>query len=125
MWDLSGDMRFDVVTRSFLINASVVLFCFDLSRKSTFDSLPKFVKRAKELTNNGFKACLVGIKSDLEANVFASDITEYAAAIDAPYFAVNSYELSTVIYLMHNVAKLGFDVGEDDSVPLPGNCPCM
>ena len=126
LFDLSGDMRFDYVIRPFLMNAPVILFCFDLTRQSTFDSLPRYVKRAKELTTDGFEACLVGIKSDLETNVQQDDIMEFAATLDATYFSVNSFELSSVIYLMHTVAKIAMHAGpEEVTTQQPGYCPCM
>lgn len=127
MWDLSGDRRFDYVAHTFLKEAAVVMFCFDLNRSSTFDTVRDYVKFVNKYHSNYHIQCLVGVKSDLERNVSEQAARAYASSIGAKYYEINSKEESDVVFLLHSIANDGFELADAEEEGDTGQqqCPCM
>lgn len=97
IWDTSGQERFLSVLGNYLDQCNVVLLCFDLSRRDTFDNLPKWYNRCKALMK---PVLLVGCKHDVAGDVIPiDDIGAYAAKIQASYYPTSSKCNSGVIEL--------------------------
>lgn len=135
MWDISGDTRFAAVTPRFFRDSSFVLFCFDLSKLETFETLKEYVKKVDDMSGGkNYTRCVVGIKSDLSKLKNISNITSYCETIDANYHEVNTFIEPEVIFLMHSIAKDGvksgiFEYEDEDfleeNIIAERNCPCM
>lgn len=135
MWDCSGDKRFGAIIPRFLRDSKFVLFCFDLSRPETFESVKEYVKLVDSIMkNNPYTACVVGLKKDLEVPFPKKDVRDYAEMISASYYEVDASHESEVIFLMHSIAKDAVVGGnfivemseeEEEDIIVQRQCPCM
>lgn len=135
MWDCSGDKRFGAVIPRFLMDSKFVLFCFDLSRPETFESVKEYVKLVDSIIkNNPYTACVVGLKKDLEVPFPKKVVHDYAEMISASYYEVDASHESEVIFLMHSIAKDAVVGGnfivemteeEEEDIIVQRQCPCM
>lgn len=72
LWDTSGTERFNhlSLTQAYYRNAEGIIFCFDISSRSSFDSVSRTwmrqLKSVSNVTSQGHCCILVGTKSDLE-----------------------------------------------------------
>eukprot|EP01060_Flectonema_neradi_P016101 TRINITY_DN2269_c0_g3_i3.p1 TRINITY_DN2269_c0_g3~~TRINITY_DN2269_c0_g3_i3.p1 ORF type:complete len:234 (+),score=55.64 TRINITY_DN2269_c0_g3_i3:61-702(+) len=81
IWDTSGQERYLSVTRSYYRGAMGCLMVYDVTRRSTFENIPRWIQEAKSLTDPNCAMMLVGNKCDLtnkeithtEASQFAQE----------------------------------------------------
>lgn len=67
MWDTAGQERFRAVTRSYFRGAAGALLVYDLTRRSTFDHLDRWLSSIRELASPNAVIVLVGNKLDQDA----------------------------------------------------------
>lgn len=135
MWDISGDMRFAMIAKKFFRDSSFVLFCFDMSRPETFETVKEYVKNVDKLAaGKNYTKCVVGIKSDISIIQNIEPFKAYSETINATYYEVDTSEEANVIFLMHSIAKDGVEGGnfdydldeeEDGDLIVQNGCPCM
>ncbi|XP_073148458.1 ras-related protein RABA6a-like [Henckelia pumila] len=65
IWDTAGQERFRAITSSYYRGALGALLVYDITRKSTFESLKKWLKELREFGGPEMVVVLVGNKSDL------------------------------------------------------------
>ena len=65
IWDTAGQERFRGVTNNFIKGADGIVYAYDITKKSSFDSLKNWIMQAEE-SSRGFKKIIVGNKADLE-----------------------------------------------------------
>ncbi|KAL0464158.1 UNVERIFIED_CONTAM: Ras-related protein RABA6a [Sesamum latifolium] len=65
IWDTAGQERFRAITSSYYRGALGALLVYDITRKSTFESLKKWLKEVREFGSRELVVVLVGNKSDL------------------------------------------------------------
>ena len=81
--DPSGQERYKAITRAFYRDIEGVILVYDLTVKTTFDSLEKWISEIKEFTNkaeNEYMLFLLGTKSDLledQKSSFEDDIDKF------------------------------------------------
>ena len=66
IWDTAGQERFRGVTRNFMKGADGIIYAYDITKKSSFDSLKNWIIQSEESTV-GFKKIIIGNKADLES----------------------------------------------------------
>src|SRR3972149_11875764 len=66
IFDTAGQESFRSITRSYYRNSTVVLLVFDISKKTTFDSITKWLKELEGYISKDNVIALVGNKKDLE-----------------------------------------------------------
>jgi len=66
LWDTAGQERFRSVTRSYYRGAAGVILVFDITRRSTFASLQRWLDDVRALTSPQASIVLVGAKCDKE-----------------------------------------------------------
>jgi small GTP-binding protein len=67
MWDLSGDVRFSSIVRSYYRGVIGVLLVFDVTRRATFDhAISTWLQEARHYTSGLASVTLVGNKCDSE-----------------------------------------------------------
>lgn len=78
LWDTAGQERFKSLTTSYYRGSSGVVLCFDLSVRDSLAQLERDLQDVCDLTHNDTVTCLVvGTKSDLPAQVFESDVSNF------------------------------------------------
>jgi len=65
IWDTAGQERYKSITNSFLKGADGVLFVYDITQKSSFDSLKNWIRDSEEATQD-FQKIIIGNKKDKE-----------------------------------------------------------
>ncbi|PIM98529.1 GTPase Rab11/YPT3, small G protein superfamily [Handroanthus impetiginosus] len=65
IWDTAGQERFRAITSSYYRGALGALLVYDITRKSTFESVRKWLRELREYASPEMVVVLVGNKSDL------------------------------------------------------------
>lgn len=65
LWDTAGQETYKSITRSYFRGASGALLVFDISRRSTFDSVTAWLQDLRQIAEDDIVVILVGNKSDL------------------------------------------------------------
>ena len=68
LWDTAGQETYKSITRSYFRGASGALLVFDISRRSSFDSVTAWLSDLKQIAEEGIVVILVGNKSDLASH---------------------------------------------------------
>ena len=134
MWDLSGNSRFDYLWKTFVSEAHVFIFCFDLHRNKTFKSLQKYIEFVHKHHGGDYMKFIVGINKNLEYLISDVDIQNFAIKNDAKYFQINPMQESDVIFLLHSISNYAFDLASEteqmkqhssSTLQTDNSCPCM
>ncbi|KAL3360200.1 hypothetical protein AABB24_016612, partial [Solanum stoloniferum] len=75
IWDTAGQERFRAVTSAYYRGAFGALVVYDISRRTTFDSIPRWLDELKTHSDTTVARMLVGNKCDLE-NIRAVSVEE-------------------------------------------------
>ncbi|CAG9857403.1 unnamed protein product [Phyllotreta striolata] len=67
IWDTAGQERFRTITQSYYRSANGVLIVYDITKRSSFLSVGKWVEEVKRYSDNSVALAVVGNKADLEA----------------------------------------------------------
>src|SRR5437773_582205 len=85
------------LSASFYRNADVVYVCFDLHDKSTFDTVPQYLRAAENFVKENTLFVLVGLKADLDHNVSKNEAQRFADEHALMYFEVSARFNSNVL----------------------------
>ncbi|XP_064605545.1 ras-related protein Rab-43-like [Liolophura sinensis] len=66
IWDTAGQERFRTITQSYYRSANGVIVAYDITKKMTFESLPRWLEDVKKYAGSNVVQLLVGNKKDLE-----------------------------------------------------------
>jgi len=67
IWDTAGQERFRTITQSYYRSANGVLLVYDITKRSSFLSLQKWVEEIRRYTANNVSWILIGNKCDFES----------------------------------------------------------
>ena len=65
IWDTAGQERFSGITKNFIKGADGIIYVYDITKKSSFDNLKKWIFQSEE-TTEGFQKIIIGNKYDLK-----------------------------------------------------------
>ncbi|XP_078332956.1 ras-related protein Rab-11A-like [Crassostrea virginica] len=65
IWDTAGQDRYRAITNAYYRKAVGVIFVYDITKRQTFDNVGKWMKEAKDFTDDDVVLMLVGNKTDL------------------------------------------------------------
>jgi Ras-related protein Rab-2A len=65
LWDTAGQETYKSITKSYFRGASGALLVFDITRRSSFDSVTAWLCDLRQIAEEGIVVILVGNKSDL------------------------------------------------------------
>jgi Ras-related protein Rab-2A len=68
LWDTAGQETYKSITRSYFRGASGALLVFDITRRSTFESVTEWLNDLRQIAEEGIVVILVGNKSDLASH---------------------------------------------------------
>ena len=68
LWDTAGQETYKSITRSYFRGASGALLVFDITRRSTFESVTAWLHDLRQIAEDGIVVVLVGNKRDLCTN---------------------------------------------------------
>ena len=73
LWDTAGQETYKSITRSYFRGASGALLVFDITRRSTFDSVTSWLQDLRQIAEDDIVVVLVGNKWDLAPSSTVSD----------------------------------------------------
>lgn len=116
LWDLGGQREFVNMLPLVCNEAAAILFLFDLSRKSTLNSVKEWYRQARGF-NKAAVPFLIGTKYDVYADFSVEDQTEiteqarkYAKLMRAPLLYCSSKESVNVQKIFKVVLAKCFDL---------------
>jgi Ras-related protein Rab-43 len=66
IWDTAGQERFRTITQSYYRSANGVIIAYDISKRATFDAVPRWLDDVKRYSGPNVVQLLVGNKCDIE-----------------------------------------------------------
>uniref|UniRef100_A0A8C2YNX7 small monomeric GTPase n=1 Tax=Chinchilla lanigera TaxID=34839 RepID=A0A8C2YNX7_CHILA len=66
IWDTAGQERFNSITSAYYRSAKGIILVYDITKKETFDDLPKWMKMIDKYASEDAELLLVGNKLDCE-----------------------------------------------------------
>ena len=93
IWDTAGQERFKAMSTNTIKGAQGIVLVFDNTKKTTFESLPTWIKEVKEIKDN-IPIVLFGNKCDLieNADVEKDEAEEFAKDNNMEYFETSAKE---------------------------------
>ena len=93
IWDTTGQERFKAMSTNTIKGAQGIVLVFDNTKKTTFESLPTWIKEVKEIKDN-IPIVLFGNKCDLieNADVEKDEAEEFAKDNNLEYFETSAKE---------------------------------
>jgi Ras-related protein Rab-2A len=73
LWDTAGQETYKSITRSYFRGASGALLVFDITRRTTFNSVTSWLQDLRQIAEDDIVVILVGNKSDLAPSSTISD----------------------------------------------------
>ncbi|KAH1006386.1 ras-related protein Rab-43 [Dendroctonus ponderosae] len=67
IWDTAGQERFRTITQSYYRSANGVIIVYDITKRSSFLSVARWVEEVRRYSGNAVLLALVGNKADLES----------------------------------------------------------
>jgi len=92
MWDTGGQEKFECIVRSYFRQLSGMVLMFDLTLKSSFDNLEKWLELIdfENYCNHKHSILLLGNKKDISnRTIFNTDINKFIASRDIIYREVS------------------------------------
>ncbi|XP_020041571.2 ras-related protein Rab-12 [Castor canadensis] len=68
IWDTAGQERFNSITSAYYRSAKGIVLVYDITKKETFDDLPKWMKMIDKYASEDAELLLVGNKLDCETD---------------------------------------------------------
>ena len=93
LWDSAGSEKFKDILQLYVKNSSLILYCFDLTNKSSFDNLNKWIDLVNQiLLNEEYFFAIIGNKSDLinERQITFEEGQRFADSKGCFYFEVSA-----------------------------------
>ncbi|XP_072277112.1 ras-related protein Rab-43 [Pyxicephalus adspersus] len=66
IWDTAGQERFRTITQSYYRSANGAIIAYDISKRKSFDSIPRWIEDVKKHAGSNIVQLLIGNKSDRE-----------------------------------------------------------
>ena len=106
MWDTAGQERFKSLIPSYLKNANCIILTYDISNKSSFVSLNKWLMDAKEYVNEKTLFVICGNKLDLKRAVTKKEVEDFSNEKNIPLFIeVSALTGEGINDLFNNIVK--------------------
>ncbi|XP_051544741.1 ras-related protein Rab-19-like isoform X2 [Myxocyprinus asiaticus] len=67
VWDTAGQERFRTITQSYYRSAHGAMIAYDITRRATFDSVPRWIHEVNKFGAANVLLALIGNKCDLES----------------------------------------------------------
>ena len=106
VWDCAGQERFRSITSSYYRGAHGVLLVYDITDRSTFESLNHWYDEVDKLCNFSSEIFIIGNKSDMEdRKVNYEDGEKFAESLDCRFTETNEKEDQNVEKIVNQMAE--------------------
>lgn len=127
VWDTAGQERFRTITQSYYRSAHGAMVAYDISRRSTFESVPHWIREVEQYGAASVVLILIGNKSDLHAQrqVLFEDACTLAennsvlAALETSAKEAQNVEAAFILMARELLARNGATIADEDSQDSP------
>ncbi|KAM9754548.1 ras-related protein Rab-19 [Menidia menidia] len=127
VWDTAGQERFRTITQSYYRSAHGAMVAYDISRRSTFDSVPLWIREVEQYGASSVVLILIGNKSDLHAKrqVLFEDACTLAennsalAALETSAKEAQNVEAAFILMARELMARNGVPITDEPSQNSP------
>jgi Ras-related protein Rab-43 len=109
LWDTAGQERFRTITQSYYRSANGVIIVYDITKRSSFLNLQRWIEEVRRYTTSTVILTLVGNKSDLadERQVQEHEVTAMKEVIPEILFSIetSAKENTNIDQIFYNIAK--------------------
>jgi len=107
LWDTAGQEQYKSITQSYFRSVYLFLIVFDITNRSSFLNLHKWINMIKENKVNPQKLVLIGNCIDLKSK---REVSEHEAYTFANYYNMSYYEVSAkedinINYMFNDILK--------------------
>ena len=104
MWDTAGQEKYKGLIPSYVRNSSIVFIVYDISSKTSFDNIPKWINFIKSIENTTLILC--GNKIDLESREVKKEVgEEFAKKEGIPFFEVSAKTNENIKNMFYNAVS--------------------
>lgn len=93
IWDTAGQERFRTITQSYYRSANGVIIVYDITKRSSFMNLQRWIEEVRRYTASNVLLILIGNKCDLES-LREVEVSEVAAVCECIPEIIFSMEVS-------------------------------
>lgn len=127
VWDTAGQERFRTITQSYYRSAHGALVAYDITRRSTFESVSQWIREVEQFGASSVVLILIGNKSDLQAQrqVLFEDACTLAenngllAALETSAKEAQNVEAAFILMARELLARNGMTIVDEISQDSP------
>ena len=107
MWDTAGQERYKSITAAYYKGAKGALIVYDITQKTTFENISKWMTEIKEKSSKDMKVMIIGNKTDLkdERQVTTEEASLKAQDLGAPIMETSALDASNVKEVFYDLMK--------------------
>nr|XP_046249977.1 ras-related protein Rab-19 isoform X1 [Scatophagus argus] len=121
VWDTAGQERFRTITQSYYRSAHGAMVAYDITRRTTFESVPHWIREVEQYGAASVLLILIGNKSDLHAErqVLFEDACTLAennsvlAALETSAKEAQNVEAAFILMARELLARNGMNMTEE------------
>ena len=118
MWDTAGQERFKSLIPSYLKNAHSIILTFDITSKSSFNSLNKWLQEIKDHVPENVFIVICGNKIDLnnKRQITKAEGEKFASEKNLAYVETSATTGEGIKRLFDVITNSFYDIGLNDSM---------
>ena len=107
IWDTAGQERYKAITRAYYKGAKGAFIVYDITRRSTFDNIDKWMLEIKDKTSKDIKLMIIGNKIDLkdEREVKNEEAMKKAESLRIPLMEASALDSTNVKEAFYDLLK--------------------
>ena len=115
IWDTAGQERFKSMSTNTVKGAQGIVLVFDITKKTTFESLPEWIKETKNIKDN-IPIVLFGNKCDLleESVVDNDEAMKFAKDNDMDYFETSAKQNINIEQGLKNIIDKAYETAQEE-----------
>ena len=122
-YDTAGQEKFKSVAPNLIKKAHGIIIMYDITNKSSFDSIPEIIKNIKEVKGDDFPMILIGNKKDLEQDreIKKEEGEELASKNGIEYFEISNKEGINIQEAGFSIVNKILETRKDDNIVIDSN----
>ena len=122
-YDTAGQERFKSLAPNLIKKAHGIIIMYDITNKSSFDSIPDIIKNIKEEKGDYFPMILIGNKKDLEQDreIKKEEGEELASKNGIEYFEISNKEGTNIQEAGFAIVNKILETRKDDNIVIDSN----
>ena len=122
-YDTAGQERYKSLAPNLIKKAHGIIIMYDITDKSSFDSIPEIIKNIKEEKGDDFPMILIGNKKDLEQDreIKKEEGEDLASKNGIEYFEISNKEGINIQEAGFSIVNKILETRKDDNIVIESN----